>query len=186
MPGSPMSLPLEVLNTGPGYRTLVGAAANETIYRYVNNQDPATLWFHEHTLGATRVNVYAGLAGYYFLRGAMESSVKGGLPSGQQELEFVIQDRQFDTNGQLLFPDGTPPGAGLNGDPPNPDVHPFWNPEFFGNVIVVNGASWPKFTAQPQRYRFRLLNGSNARFYNLSFSNGHDLLCDRHRRRPPG
>ena len=78
----------------------------------------------------------------------------------------------FDTNGQLLFPDGTPPANpnGLNGAPPNPSVHPYWIPEFFGDVNVVNGKAWPKMTVKPMRYRFRILNGSNARFYNLKLT----------------
>jgi FtsP/CotA-like multicopper oxidase with cupredoxin domain len=87
------------------------------------------------------------------------------LPEGPFEREILIQDRQFDTHGQVLFPDGAP--AGLNGSPPNPSVHPFWNPEFFGDVIVVNGKAWPFLTVEPRRYRFRLLNGSNARMYHL-------------------
>jgi len=67
----------------------------------------------------------------------------------------------FDTNGQLYFPD-----LGIN-----PMVHPFWIPEFVGDTIVVNGKTWPYLQVEPRRYRFRLLNGSNARFYNLSLEN---------------
>jgi spore coat protein A len=147
---------------GPGYRTIGGAPFNAARYNYVNTQEAATLWFHEHTLGATRINVYAGLAGFYFLRGAPESLVSPPLPSGDQEVEFAIQDRMFDTNGQLFWPD-----AGLN-----PTVHPFWIPEFFGDVIVVNGRSWPTFSVEARRYRLRLLNGSNSRFYNLKIGQG--------------
>jgi FtsP/CotA-like multicopper oxidase with cupredoxin domain len=55
----------------------------------------------------------------------------------------------------------------LNGDPPNPDLHPFWSPEFFGDVIVVNGKSWPFFNVEPRRYRFRIVNGAKARFFEL-------------------
>ena len=120
------------------------------------------------------MNVYAGLAAFYLLRGYGDDGVAGTgkLPAALQEVEIVIQDRQFDDNGQLLFPDGTPLDApnGLNGPPPNPAVHPFWIPEFFRNVIVINGKSWPKLTVDPQRYRFRLLEGSNARFYNLTLT----------------
>jgi spore coat protein A len=88
---------------------------------------------------------------------------------------MLIADRMFDTNGQLIFPDGSPVHNdefpfGLNGPPPNPSIHPFWNPEFFGDVIVVNGKAWPKMTVKPVRYRFRILNGSNARFYNLKLA----------------
>jgi FtsP/CotA-like multicopper oxidase with cupredoxin domain len=149
---------------GPGYYT--------NALSYPNLQEAATLWFHDHLLGGTRTNVYAGLAAFWFLRDQYDTGIAGtglNLPAGNQEIEVVIQDRQFDTTGQLLFPDGYP--AGLNGPPPNPDIHPFWNPEFFGDVIVVNGRSWPYFEVQPRRYRVRLLNGSNARFYEIHFEN---------------
>src|SRR5262249_31802163 len=86
-----------------------------------------------------------------------------GLPGGEQEIELMLQDRQFDTNGQLLFPDGHP--AGFNGPPPNPSVHPYWNPTFLGDVIVVIGKSWPFLNVEPRRYRFRFINGANARFF---------------------
>ncbi len=90
---------------------------------------------------------------------------------------MAIQDRQFDTNSQLFFPDGSDALCGtglagdpcLNGAPGNPTVHPFWIPEFFGDVAIVNGAPWPYYNVQPRRYRFRILDGSNARFYNLNF-----------------
>ncbi|MEW6660062.1 MAG: multicopper oxidase domain-containing protein [Thermodesulfobacteriota bacterium] len=147
---------------GPGYYT--------NVLNYPNAQEAATIWFHDHLLGGTRTNVYAGLAAFWFIRDQFDTGIAGtglNLPAGNQEIEVVIQDRQFDTTGQWLFPDGNPPGAGLMGDPPNPSVHPFWIPEFFGDVIVVNGRSWPYFQVDPRRYRVRLLNGSNSRFYEL-------------------
>jgi FtsP/CotA-like multicopper oxidase with cupredoxin domain len=148
---------------------LVGPGYTGTVYTYPNTQEAAALWFHDHVLGETRLNVYRGLAAFYLLRDAntMDTGVPtpGGLPAGNYELEIVIQDRQFDTNGQLLFPDGYP--AGLNGGPPNPSVHPFWIPEFFGDAIVVNGKTWPYLNVEPRRYRFRFLNGCNARFLEL-------------------
>jgi spore coat protein A len=147
---------------GPGYKTLGGGTNSQAIYNYVNNQEPATLWFHEHVLGATRINVYAGLAAYYFLRGNGDdgSGDANKLPGDANEVEVAIQDRMFDTQGQLFFPD-----VGLNPE------HPFWVPEFVGDVITVNGKVWPSLTIDPRRYRFRFLEGSNARFYNLSFEN---------------
>jgi spore coat protein A len=138
-------------------------------YTYVNTMQPTALWFHDHALGMTRINIYSGLAGFYLIRGKGDTggSDKGlGLPAGDRELELLIADRMFDTNGQLIFPDDSE-GIGLNGTPPNPSVHPYWIPEYFGDVIVVNGMAWPKMTVKPLRYRFRILNGSNARFYNL-------------------
>lgn len=145
-------------------------------YQYLNTQEPATLWFHDHVLGATRLNVYAGMAGFYFLKDNTEDALHlpgwsgdnmvqevdraTGTPVGTPytpEIEIVIQDRMFDTNGQLFFPNL----------PPNPTVHPFWTPEFEGDIITVNGKTWPYLSVAPRKYRFRLLNGSNARFYEL-------------------
>ena len=73
------------------------------------------------------------------------------------EIEIAIQDRMFDMDGQLYFP----------GLPPNPTVHPYWTPEFVGDIITVNGKTWPYLSVAPRKYRFRILNGSNARFYEL-------------------
>jgi FtsP/CotA-like multicopper oxidase with cupredoxin domain len=146
---------------GPGFVT--------NKYAYPNTQEPTTLWFHDHTLGTTRLNVYAGLAAFYLIRGNGDDGIPGmgKLPAGRQEVELVLQDRQFDTNGQLLFPDGYP--SGLDGPLQNPKLHPYWMPEFFGDVITVNGKSWPRFNVAPRRYRFRLLNGANVRFFNVQF-----------------
>jgi FtsP/CotA-like multicopper oxidase with cupredoxin domain len=145
---------------GPGYY--------KNVFDYPNTQEAAAIWFHDHALGVTRTNVYAGLAAFWFIRDRFDTGAVNNpltLPAGDQEVELVFQDRQFDTNGQWLFPDGAP--AGLNGPPSNPTTHPFWNPDFFGDVIVVNGRSWPYLQVEPRRYRFRLLNGSNARVYEL-------------------
>jgi spore coat protein A, manganese oxidase len=171
--GSSLNPPAMGAKRGPGYYP------NGNVYTYPNVQEATTLWFHDHTLGATRTNVYAGLAAFWFLRdwydnGKVNTGVTppenpSNLPAGPQEVEIVFQDRQFDVEGQWLFPDGYP--GGLNGPPTNPFVHPYWNPEFFGDVIVVNGKSWPYFEVEPRRYRLRLLNGSNARFYELRLEN---------------
>jgi FtsP/CotA-like multicopper oxidase with cupredoxin domain len=159
----------------PG-NTLRGPAFVTNTYNYPNRQEATTLWFHDHALGITRLNVYSGLAGFYLLRDNRDTGLANnpiGLPAGNFEQELMIQDRQFDTRGQILFPDGTPPDnpTGINGPPPNPDVHPFWNPEFFGDVIVVNGKSWPFLRVEPRRYRFRFVDASNARFYNMQLRN---------------
>ena len=158
---------------GTGYRTAGAAAPNAAVYQYPNVQPATTLWFHDHSLGATRVNVLAGLAAFYLVRDQYDTGLATnplGLPAGNQEVELVIQDRQFDTNGQLYFPDSNSP-FGLNGGPPNPGVHPFWIPEFFGDAIMVNGKTWPYLEVEPRRYRFRFLNGSNARMYELRLMN---------------
>ena len=141
---------------GPEYKT--------SLYNYPNKQQSATLWYHDHTLGITRLNVYAGLAGFYLLRDKKHSSLDERLclPSGKYEIPLVIQDRMFNTDGSLLFPN-----VGNI-----PDIHPYWNPEFFGDTIMVNGKVWPNLNVDRHQYRFRLLNGSNARFYDLKMSNG--------------
>ena len=155
---------------GKSFATLFDAGPGKSVYYYDNKQEPGTLWFHDHALGATRLNVYTGLAAFYFIRDP--DNEPRNLPSGPYEIELAIQDRQFDINSQLFFPDGSDPNASvtnLNGTPPNPDVHPFWIPEFIGDVAVVNGAPWPYLNVEPRRYLFRLLDGSNARMYHLTF-----------------
>jgi spore coat protein A len=158
---------------GPGYRTGAPAGPNAAVYRYPNAQPAATLWFHEHALGIARIGVFAGLAAFYLVRDGFDTGRPDnplGLPAGAQEIELVIQDRQFDTHGQLLFPDGSPPQhpIGLDGPPPNPGVHPFWIPEFFGDAMVVNGKTWPYLDVEPRRYRLRCLNAANARFLRMA------------------
>ena len=121
------------LHKGHAYYTKPGttAAGNEAVYRYPNTQEGSPIWFHDHTLGATRLNVYAGLAGGYLVLDPANDPQN--LPEGP--IPLIIQDRMFDTNGQLYFPAGVP-------FIPNPD-HPFWVPEFLGDVICVNGKAWP-------------------------------------------
>ena len=138
-------------------------------YHYDNDQQAATLWYHDHALGITRLNVYAGLAGFYLLHDDNEQAlIDGGvLPDGDYDQELVIQDRMFTGNGQLYFPaDPIESGA------PDPSVIP----EFFGDYILVNGMAWPYMTVEPALYRLRLLNGSDSRFYDFEFDNGMDFL----------
>jgi spore coat protein A len=151
---------------GHGYYSFAGAANNEAIYKYPNTQEAAPIWFHDHTLGATRLNVFAGLAGAYLIK---DDSLN--LPAGltayglgnELTVPLVIQDRSFDTNGQLFMPADSAGGVLWT---PNPD-HPYWVPEFVGDTIVVNGKAWPFFNVEPKRYRFLFLNGSNARTYEM-------------------
>ncbi|SJM91713.1 multicopper oxidase domain-containing protein [Crenothrix polyspora] len=130
-----------------------------------NKQAASLLWFHDHTLGITRLNVYAGLAGLYVLRDNNEQAMidNGSLPSGAYEIPLALQDRMFHTDGSLAYPDRNPEIKSA------PKLSML--PEFFGKVIVVNGIAWPYLEVEPRKYRFRLLNGSNARFYSLTLSN---------------
>ena len=137
-------------------------ASNAAIYRYPNGQQAAPLWFHDHTLGATRLNVYAGLAGGYYLVDPAQA-LPAGFPGVADVIPLILQDRMFDTNGQLYFPGDTSGGLLTS---PNPQ-HPYWVPEFVGDTVVVNGKAWPFLEVQPKRYRFLVLNGSNARTYEL-------------------
>ena len=142
--------------------TTVGCA----VYRYPNTQESGPLWFHDHTLGATRLNVYAGLAGAYYLRDP-NLALPNDLSDVTKIVPVVLQDRMFDTAGQLFF---TADSAGGLLWALNPE-HPYWNPEFVGDSVLVNGKAWPFLNVGPNRYRFLVLNGSNARTYDLSLIN---------------
>jgi FtsP/CotA-like multicopper oxidase with cupredoxin domain len=146
---------------GPGYRTLMPTDKNAAIYYYPNSQPPTTLFYHDHALGMTRTNLASGLAGFYLERSATDT-IAPLLPSGKYEMPLAIQDRSFNTDGSLAFPN-----AGVN-----PDDHPYWFPEFFGNTIMVNGKVWPNMNVAQGQYRLRMVDGSNARFYNFTLSNG--------------
>jgi bilirubin oxidase len=119
----------------------------------------------------TRLNVYAGLAGFYLLRGADEDRIASMLPARQFEIPLCIQDRSFNFDGSLFFAGSRAFFDTFQGPYiPNSDIPPIWGPEFFGNTIVVNGNTWPKLDVEPRRYRFRVLNGSNARTLILKIS----------------
>jgi FtsP/CotA-like multicopper oxidase with cupredoxin domain len=169
-------------------------------FKYANDQPATTLWYHDHTLGMTRANVYAGPAGYWLVRGGPNDVNLGYVAPGvgddplgeYTEIPIVIQDRSFNTDGSLFYPDNRAFFEGLNVPPTPPfldipyipdvgcdgvdsDVSPIWNPEFFGNMMVVNGFTWPYLEVEQRRYRFRFLNGCNSRFlilkadYDMSF-----------------
>jgi spore coat protein A len=127
-------------------------AANPT--HYPNEQSARTLWYHDHALGITRLNVYAGLAGFFLIRDPEEDALN--LPSGPYEIPLMIQDRSFGVDGSLLYP------------PAKNGTHPMWMQEFFGDTICVNGKAAPFLGVEPRKYRFRIVNGSNSRFYHLT------------------
>jgi spore coat protein A, manganese oxidase len=168
---------------GPGYAT----------FQYPNTQRASTIWYHDHALGMTRLNVYAGPAGFFIVRGgpAGDKAVldsRTGLPAvlpgpapmeGDKfppnktycEIPIAVQDRAFNADGSLFYPDTRAFFDGMPGPYiPETDLSPIWNPEFFGNMIMVNGNTWPFQTVQQRRYRFRLLNGCDARALILDFS----------------
>ena len=170
---------------GPGFAT----------FQYPNNHRESTLWYHDHTLGMTRLNVYAGPAGFFLVRGGPEgekaildsrSSTPAVLPGPAPiegdpfpshktyyEIPIAIQDRSFNDDGSLFYPSSREFFDGATTDVPgfipDTDLSPIWNPEFFGNMIMVNGNTWPFQTVEQRRYRLRFLNGCQSRFLVLDF-----------------
>jgi spore coat protein A len=165
-------LPLQWFTRGG----LVGADWRSSTFTYPNDQEATALWYHDHAMGVTRLNAYAGLAGFYLIRDPVDTGKFGnplGLPvtdaavGASYEVPIVIQDKLFTANGKLFYP------TSATFDEDGDELTPFGvEPEMFGDVIVVNGQAWPKLNVEPRKYRFRLLNGSDSRVYNLFLSNG--------------
>ena len=158
------------------------------VFQYDNDQPATTMWYHDHTLGMTRLNVYAGPAGFYVLRGGPNDLPDGilpgpapalGDPAGVRyhEIPLAIQDRSFNLDGSLFYPGSREFFDGFGGPYiPDSDISPIWNPEFFGNTMVVNGRTWPELRVEQRRYRFRLLNGCNGRFLILKLATGNPTV----------
>jgi spore coat protein A len=167
---------------GPGF----------AIFQYPNDQRESTLWYHDHALGMTRLNVYAGPAGFFLVRGGPEGdkalldsrtgttavlpgpapNERDSFPSNKTyyEIPVAVQDRSFNADGSLFYPDTRAFFDGITGPYiPDTDVSPIWNPEFFANMIMVNGNTWPYQTVERRRYRLRFLNGCQSRFLILDF-----------------
>lgn len=142
-------------------------------FQYTNDQRATALWFHDHSLGLVRQNLYAGPVGFYLLRGGPGDLPAGTLPGlsarvpslRTYEIPLIIQDRSFNADGSLFYPGSRDFFDGFAGPYiPQSDISPIWNAEFFGNTMVVNGCTWPVLRVEKRRYRFRVLNGCNARF----------------------
>jgi spore coat protein A len=118
---------------------------------YPVNQQAGTLWYHDHAMGITRLNVMMGLAGFFLVRDPVENAL--GLPSGEFEIALAVQDRSFRSDGSLVYPES-------------------WVDHFFGDKMLVNGKVWPYLQVKQGKYRFRLLNGCNSRVLRLALSNG--------------
>ena len=168
---------------GPGFAT----------FQYPNLNRASTIWYHDHALGMTRLNVYAGPAGFYLIRGGPAGDkavldsrfgttavLPGPAPKEGDmfppnktyyEIPLAIQDRSFNDDGSLFYPDTREFFDEFTGPfIPDSNVSPIWNPEFFGNMIMVNGNTWPFQTVEKRRYRLRFLNGCQSRFLVLDFS----------------
>jgi FtsP/CotA-like multicopper oxidase with cupredoxin domain len=197
------NIPAGYATEGTWYEFFAGKAAAKfavtwapgfAVFQYPNANRASTIWYHDHTLGMTRLNVYAGPAGFYIVRGgpAGDKAVldsRSGTPAElpgpapmerdkfpsnktYYEIPIAIQDRSFNTDGSLFYPDTRDFFGDAAGPPyiPDTDISPIWNPEFFGNCMMVNGNTWPFQTVQQRRYRFRFLNGCNSRFLILDFT----------------
>lgn len=127
----------------------INPGSNRT-YTYPNSQLPSTLWYHDHAMDVTGAHVWHGMAGFYLLTDSIEEALN--LPSGAYEVPLAIQDRNFDSSGALVYT------ANMNGET--------------GNAVLINGVVQPYLKVAKRKYRFRILNGSNSRFYRLALSNG--------------
>jgi spore coat protein A, manganese oxidase len=168
---------------GPGY----------AVFQYPNENRASTIWYHDHALGMTRLNVYAGPAGFYIVRGGPAGDkavldtrtektaiLPGPAPRENdkfppnkpyREIPIAIQDRSFEADGSLFYPDTRAFFDEIvDRYIPNGPFSPIWNPEFFGNFIMVNGSTWPFLEVERRRYRFRFLNGCQSRFLILDFT----------------
>lgn len=126
------------------------------LYHYPNQQAAALLFYHDHTMGINRLNIYAGLQGLFVIRDDAEDALN--LPRGQYEVPLLLCDRFLRSDGQLEYP--------VSPDPKSP-----WVPEIYSNAMLANGMLFPYLDVEPRKYRFRVMNGSNARFFRLSVGN---------------
>ena len=122
---------------------------------YPNATGRVLLWYHDHTLGINRLNVFAGLLGAFVVRDRIGGWTRAcHVTSTKSHLSFSIAFSIWIRNSTIL----------VSPDPDKP-----WTPEVFGDAILINGKIFPYLEVEPTKYRFRLLNGSNARFFHLSF-----------------
>jgi spore coat protein A len=129
-------------------------------YDYPLDQPAATLWYHDHRMDFTGPHVYRGLAGFHLLRDDEEDGLP--LPRGEREIPLMIADRSFAEDGSFAYP-SLPEGPGVSSD---------FMSGVLGDCVLVNGAPWPVLEVTDTRYRFRILNASNARRYRLALDPG--------------
>ncbi|HWE50434.1 MAG TPA: multicopper oxidase family protein [Bryobacteraceae bacterium] len=140
--------------------SLARIAQGQREYTYPNNQRAATLWYHDHRMDFTAPQVWRGLAGFYLLRDDAERKLP--LPRAEKDIPLLICDRSFDTDGSLLYPSVDPSLKS------GPAVQHEYMGGVLGDVILVNGAPWPRLEVADTKYRLRILNASNARRYELA------------------
>lgn len=142
-----------------GYASDVIRPEHYKDYIYPNEQDARTLWYHDHGVHDTAFNAYMGLAALYITHDEKELSLP--IPHGRYDVPLVIKDATFAKNGQLIFDDRD-------------------HSDLFGDVILVNGRPWPLMKVERRKYRFRVLNASISRSYELALSTGDPLIVIGH------
>ena len=138
-----------------GFPTDTLAPGETRSFRYDNTGQPATLWYHDHSWQGAGRNLYMGLAGLYLLKG--DSDVDQQLPSGRHDIPLMLHDRSFTRDGELAYDHDGHHGA-------------------VGRVMLVNGAPWPVLDVAARKYRFRVVNASNAMPVRLALSTHQPLL----------
>jgi FtsP/CotA-like multicopper oxidase with cupredoxin domain len=140
-------------------------------FEYDNSQQAGLLFYHDHALGMTRLNVYSGMAGLYVIRDDRDTGTDENplnLPAFPYEIGLAIMDKMFKSNGEQFYPafPGDPYYADfINGEGATfPYGKPSLLAEFFGDFITVNGKIWPKMEVEPRLYRLRVLNACDSRF----------------------
>ncbi|OQS12956.1 copper oxidase [Nocardia donostiensis] len=155
-------MPPEGVSTRTGHGGMTTSGSKDYIYEM--DQPAATLWYHDHRMDFTGPQVYRGLAGFHLVHDDIEESL--GLPSGERDIPLMILDRAFAEDGSFLYPSVDPTLTGT------PGVTADYMSGVLGDCILVNGAAWPVLEVAAVKYRFRILNASNARRYRLKLDGG--------------
>ncbi|MFE3144434.1 multicopper oxidase family protein [Streptomyces scopuliridis] len=137
-------------------------------YVYPLDQHAATLWYHDHRMDFSAPQVWRGLAGFFLVRDDAEQALP--LPEGERDIPLMICDRAFEEDGSFRYPSLDPSLKG------KPGVEEPYMEGVMGDVTLVNGAPWPELEVDAARYRFRILNASNARRYRLKLEPGGPLI----------
>ncbi|MBO0810549.1 MAG: multicopper oxidase family protein [Microlunatus sp.] len=135
-------------------------SAGRKRYAYPVDQPAATLWYHDHRMDFTGPDVYNGLAGFHIVRDDQEERLP--LPTGDRDIPLMITDRSFAEDGSFHYPAKDPSLSNT------PGVTPDYVSGVLGDCILVNGAPWPELEVSNVKYRFRILNASNARRYRIA------------------
>ena len=132
-----------------GYASDITESGQFKDYRWPNKQDARTLWYHDHGVHDTALNAYMGCAAFYITHDELEQSLP--IPHGRYDVPIVLRDAIFATDGSLIFDD--------QGES-----------NLYGDVILANGKPWPVMKVERRKYRFRFLNASISRSFDLALS----------------